>query len=215
MIKFNPDIHHRRSIRLKGYDYSQEGLYFVTICVQNRECLFGKIVNGEAELNEIGEIVKNEWEKSAEIRKEINIHTYIIMPNHLHAIVEIVGNVGANGIRPNETGEYHRPNETDEYIRPNETGDSISGECHSPLRSPSKTIGALVRGFKSSVSKQLGFSPWQRNYYEHIIRNQNAYQTISEYIENNPAKWENDTFNPNVRANAIRPYVINQNNVTQ
>jgi REP element-mobilizing transposase RayT len=179
--------HHRRSIRLRGYDYSREGLYFITICTQNRECLFGEIGNGEMMLNEYGEIVKTEWLKSVEIRAEIEIHAYCIMPNHFHAIAEIVAvggtDVGANAIRPNDNGI--RPNIE---ICPNING----GVCHTPLRSPSRTVGALVRGFKSSVTKQIGFSIWQRNYYEHIIRNEKSYFTISEYIINNPAKWETD-----------------------
>ncbi len=190
MPKYNPDIHHRRSIRLKGYDYSQEGLYFITICVQNHECLFGEIINGEMQLNEMGKIVKEEWEKSAKIRSEIETHEYIVMPNHFHAIVEIIttnnGPVGAYGIRPNEI--YTNSSN-------NQLGDiNQTGVCHTPLRSPSKTLGALVRGFKSSVTKQLGFSPWQRNYYEHIIRNDKSYLYISEYIKNNPINWERDKF---------------------
>jgi REP element-mobilizing transposase RayT len=188
-MKYNPEIHHRRSIRLKGYDYSQEGLYFITICTHNRKCLFGEITDGKMILNEIGKIVENEWIKSAEIRAEIEIHAYCIMPNHFHAIAEIVAvdtyndgtTVGANGIRP----YYIRP-----YIRPYDR----KGVCHTPLRSPSKTIGALVRGFKSAVTKQIGFNVWQRNYFENIIRDWKSYQTITEYIINNPAKWENDKF---------------------
>ena len=197
-MKYNPTIHHRRSIRLKGYDYSQAGLYFVTICCQDRVCRFGKIENGKMILNAVGEIVRNEWVKSAEIRKEIEIHEYVVMPNHFHAIVEIVG---ANGIRPNKNAGI-RPNNDD--IRPNDNADrgacDNKGACdnrgvwHTPLRSPSKTVGALVRGFKSSVTKQLGFSVWQRNYWENIIRNEQSYQHIANYIINNPAKWDNDKF---------------------
>ena len=95
-MPYNSAIHHRRSIRLKGYDYSQAGMYFVTICCQNRQCVFGEIENGEMVLNDFGQIACDEWVKSAEIRKEIEIHEYVVMPNHIHAIVEIVG---ANGIR--------------------------------------------------------------------------------------------------------------------
>ncbi|MDR2148510.1 MAG: transposase [Tannerella sp.] len=176
-MPYNPTIHHRQSIRLKEYDYSQAGMYFVTICVQNREHLFGKIINGEMMLNEAGKIVCEEWIKSAEIRREIEIHEYIIMPNHFHAIVEIVSTVGANGIRPDNSDNVGN-----------------SGECHSPLRSPSKTLGALIRGFKSSVTKRLGFSPWQRNYYEQIIRNDQSHQDVENYIINNPMNWKDDPY---------------------
>ena len=206
MPKYNPDIHKRRSIRLKGYNYSQEGLYFITVCVQNHKCLFGKIVNGEMQLNETGEIVREEWEKSAEIRKEIEIHEYVIMPNHLHAIAEIVSidandemSVGAYGIRPTEicTNNPMGDGNDSGVCHDNQSGvchDNQSGVCHTPLRSPSKTLGALVRGFKSSVTKQLGFSLWQRNYYEHIIRNDKSYQHIANYIVNNQINWETDRF---------------------
>ncbi|MCL2510864.1 MAG: transposase [Bacteroidales bacterium] len=200
-MPYTPTIHHRRSIRLKGYDYSQAGMYFVTICCQNMICRFGRIENGEMILNAAGEIVRNEWIKSAEIRKEIEIHEYIVMPNHFHAIVEIVGTYGIRPKNDNATtvGTYGiRPPNNDETtvgangIRPNNADNK--SVCHTPLRSPSKTLGALVRGFKSSVTKQLGFSVWQRNYWENIIRNDKSYQYIANYIINNPVKWGNDRF---------------------
>jgi REP element-mobilizing transposase RayT len=101
-MKFNPDIHHRRSIRLKGYDYSQEGLYFVTICTQNRECLFGEITNGEMQLNPMGEIAQAEWIKTGQMRPNIQLHESIIMPNHIHGIIQIThpDPVGARCTRP-------------------------------------------------------------------------------------------------------------------
>lgn len=216
MNKYNSNIHHRRLVRLKGYDYSQEGLYFITICAQNRTCLFGEIIAGEMRLNQVGEIVAQEWIKSAEIRKEIKIYEYIVMPNHFHAInpnkncTNNDASVGAYGIRPDgkrinddvgvPVAYGIRPDENctnnENYII-NKTGTiNEKGVCHTPLRSPSRTMGALVRGFKSSVTKQLGFSPWQRNYHEHIIRNENSFQIISEYIMSNPQKWNEDMFNP-------------------
>jgi len=184
-MPFNPKIHHRRSIRLKGYDYSQAGLYFVTICVQNGLNLFGDVVDGKMVLNEYGEITKNEWIKTSELRKNVQLHQFVVMPNHFHAIVEITENValpavGANCIRPDE-------------IRPNKKHNE-KGECNSPLRSPSQTVGAIVRGYKSAVSRQIGFPIWQRNYHEHIIRDRNAHAHIAEYIKNNPLKWETDCY---------------------
>src|SRR5215210_2961095 len=94
-MKYNPEIHKRRSIRLKGYDYSQEGLYFITICVQNRKCLFGKIENDEMILNDAGQMVQTEWEKLTERFNNIELHEFVVMPNHFHGILEIVHNVGA------------------------------------------------------------------------------------------------------------------------
>ncbi len=89
-MKYNSEKHHRRSIRLKGYDYSQSGLYFITICVQNRHCLFGEIENDEMILNEYGKIAATEWINTESIRDNIRLHEYIIMPNHIHGIIEIV-----------------------------------------------------------------------------------------------------------------------------
>jgi putative transposase len=89
MNNYNPNIHHRRSIRLKGYDYSKEGLYFITICVKDRECLFGKIINGKIELNDAGIMIENEWLKVPDRFPNLQLHQYVIMPNHFHAIIEI------------------------------------------------------------------------------------------------------------------------------
>jgi REP element-mobilizing transposase RayT len=96
MSKYHPDIHHRRSIRLRNYDYSQKGLYFITICVQNHECFFGNIVNGEMILNEMGKIAYNEWIKTPEIRPEIELGEFVVMPNHFHAIVNITRRRGVS-----------------------------------------------------------------------------------------------------------------------
>jgi len=186
--KYNPNIHHRRSIRLKGYDYAQAGLYFITICCQDRACLFGEIQNGEMVLNEYGTIARNEWIKTHEIRTNVELGEFVIMPNHIHGIIKIM-DIGGRG-------ELHSPNNETPN---NETPNDYKGECNSPLRGPSNTIGAIIRGYKSSVTKQLnllniGCVVWQRNYHEHIIRNEQSHQTISNYIINNPANWSEDKF---------------------
>jgi REP element-mobilizing transposase RayT len=190
---YNPNLHHRRSIRLKGYDYSQAGLYFITICVQNHVCLFGKIENGEPILNELGQIAFNEWMRTPEIRSEINLGAFIVMPNHVHGIIEIAN---CNHDDADGRGELHSL----PLQNTNRNGCNIDkGECNSPLRGTSNTIGAIVRGYKSAVTKQIhewGFTDniWQRNYYEHIIRNEQSYQNISGYIINNPVNWKADKF---------------------
>ncbi len=92
-MKFNPDIHKRHSIRLKGYDYSSPGVYFITICTFQKECFLGEIKIGQIELNDFGKIVEKEWEKSFQIRKEIKYDSFVIMPNHLHGIIIIVATV--------------------------------------------------------------------------------------------------------------------------
>ena len=201
--KYNPDIHHRRSIRLKGYDYSRSGLYFITLCVVDRICVFGNIVDGKMQLNDIGRLVEEEWLNTINIRMgDVRLHNYIVMPNHFHAIIEICECRGElhspqilNGCNMGECecrGESYSP----QILNTDNVGECEKGECDSPLRmkSPSKTVGAIVRGFKGAVSRQLGYSVWQRNYYEHIIRTGESYRQISDYIVNNPTKWQDDKF---------------------
>lgn len=200
-MTYDPNIHHRKSIRLKGYDYSQYGAYFITICTQDRACLFGNVVNGGLVLNEMGQIAYNEWLKTSELRKNVELDVFVIMPNHIHGII-ILDGTGECG-----RGELHSPNNDIAYNsgecgtvnNSGECNSPNSGECNSPLRGPSNNIGAIVRGYKSSVTKQLnllniGCDVWQRNYWEHIIRDEQSYQRISDYIINNPAKWKDDKF---------------------
>lgn len=166
MTKYNADIHHRRSIRLKHYDYSKAGFYFITICCKNKECLFGQIVNQQMLLNNLGHYVKKCWEQIPEFFPQARVDEFIIMPNHLHGIIEIT--------------EYNR------------------GKCNLPLqKGTSQTIGSIVRGFKSGVTSWARknttiFDVWQRNYYEHIIRDEKSHLKIYEYIQNNPILWELD-----------------------
>ena len=194
MNRYDPNIHHRRSIRLKGYDYSQEGLYFITICCQDRACLFGDVVDGKMILNEYGRIAYDEWIKTPEIRPNVELGEFVVMPNHVHGIIRLHG-----------MGELHSSDETmgEMHLFDGKRGECNSfnerGECNSPLRGPSQTVGAVVRGYKSAVTKKLneltiGCAVWQRNYYEHIIRNERSYINIAEYIIDNPAKWEEDRF---------------------
>ncbi len=194
MNKYNPEIHKRRSIRLKDFDYGQEGLYFITICCQNREHLFGEIVEGEMQLNDIGRVAEQCWNAIPKHFENVSLHSFVIMPNHVHGIIEIITNVGAKHFSPenNEHWAKHFSFENDEHW----------SKDISPLpKGTSKTIGSIVRGFKIGVTKWARqntdiYQVWQRNYHEHIIRNENSYYRISEYIENNPKKWEDDCFYP-------------------
>jgi REP element-mobilizing transposase RayT len=197
MNKYNPNTHHRRSIRLKGYDYSQAGMYFITICCQDRACLFGEIVigaddvNPKMRLNEMGIIAQNEWLKTPFIRPNVELGDFVVMPNHIHGIIIITGR-----------GESHSPNNIvkGEFNSPiNFLKDEFNSPQQSPLRSPSNNIGAIIRGYKSSVTKQIrlldeNISVWQRNYYEHIIKTEKSFENISNYIVNNPANWNDDKF---------------------
>ena len=180
---YDPKKHHRDSIRLKGHNYSSEGFYFITICTEGRRCLFGTIVNGEMVLNDYGKIVDNEWKNTIKIRNEdVVLHEYVIMPNHIHAIIQI-----RRGVSHTPKEMSHAPKEMSHT--PKEISHTPKEVSHTPFQSPSKTLGAIVRGFKGAVSKQIGKSIWQRNYYESIINDEQAFENISKYIRNNPAKW--------------------------
>jgi REP element-mobilizing transposase RayT len=177
-MPYNPNIHRRSSIRLKNYDYSQSGMYFITICVQKHQWLFGKISDGGMILNDFGKIAYNEWMNTPHIRRNVQLDAFVVMPNHIHGIIVITDG----------RGELHSPLNDSPHI------DTSMGECNSPLRGTSNTVGAIMRGYKSAVTKQLGYSIWQRNYWEHIIRNEKSYQRIADYIINNPVNLENDKF---------------------
>lgn len=201
-MKYNPNIHHRRSIRLKGYDYSQAGLYFVTICVQHREHLLGEIENGKMILNDAGMMVETEWLKLQERFKNIRLHEYVVMPNHFHAILEIVNVVEATLVVVQKEEGQPQGIAPTIPVSPTDNGQPQGGAS----TTKNKTLGNILGAFQSIVTveyirgvKTLGWRPfdgklWQRNYYEHIIRNEQSYQNISNYIINNPAKWTDDNF---------------------
>ena len=169
-MKFNPKIHTRQSIRLKDYDYSQPGLYFITICVFQHRCLFGEINNSELILTDAGKMVEYQWQELKGRFMQIQLHEFIVMPNHFHGIV---------GFKQIEKGQP-------QGIAP--------------------TVGDVVGAFKSISTnyyiqnvKQNNWFPfdgklWQRNYYEHVIRNEQSYTKISEYIQTNNMKWQDDKY---------------------
>lgn len=240
-MPYNPQIHHRRSIRLKGYDYSQSGLYFITTCCQDRACLFGEIVGGSVGaslvgdlnnindnhengrpqgyaptnpqmiLNDAGRMVETEWLKLTDRFPNIELHEYVVMPNHFHGILEIVP---PDETIPKRVGTPLVGVQNDKNGNPNDDigNGEKGGHKGTPQRdtqtevSKNKTIGDMMDAFKSITTveyirgvKTLGWKPfngklWQRNYYEHIIRNEQSCRTISEYIIANPSKWANDKF---------------------
>jgi putative transposase len=174
--QYDPRIHHRRSIRLKGYDYSSAGIYFVTIVTHGRESIFGEIVGGEMRLNRCGEIVREEWERTPVLRPEVELGAYIIMPNHIHGILIF----HSDGVYTVGTTRRVVPTVT--------------------LQSGS--LGAIMAQFKSIVTKRIhalggmDVPIWQNNYYEHIILNQPDLELTWLYIESNPAQWLADDENP-------------------
>ncbi len=186
-MRYNPEKHHRRSIRLPGFDYTQDGSYFITICTIDHICIFGNILNGKMVLNDFGKIVKTEWLKTAEMRNNIEIDEFVVMPNHVHGILNIVSRRGTMHRAPTGT---HRAPTTPKF---ESFGKPVPG-----------SIPTIVRGFKSTVTKQIneiqnapGTPVWQRNYYEHVIRNETALNRIRNYIIRNPSKWQMDKKNPN------------------
>ena len=228
-MSYDPNIHHRRSIRLKGYDYSQAGLYFITICCQNRIHRFGEIVNHEMILNEYGMIGYEEWIKLAERFTNFELDVFQIMPNHMHGIIMLTS-VGV-GFTPTQNAYPHFTDMQNE-IAVDDIGVDVGVDNGSDIGTDigtdngtdngtdigagvnpaptNTTVGNMMGAYKSLVAnkcldifklKFAGVNPtpkmgkfWQRNYYEHIIRTEQAYQNISNYIINNPSKWNDDKF---------------------
>jgi REP element-mobilizing transposase RayT len=186
-MAINPQIHHRRSIRLKEYDYSQAGGYFVTVCTHGRDCILGDIVEDNVRLNQFGEIVREEWLRTEQIRPEIRIDEFVVMPNHMHGVI-IINYVGATRRVVPQNGSTNR-----------KKGDP-SGRPYGPA---ARSIGAIIGQFKSIVTKHINslrktsFIPiWQRNYYEYVIRDEDDLNRIRQYIIDNPIRWDEDENNP-------------------
>lgn len=190
-MRYDPEKHRRRSIRLKGYDYTQAGAYFITLCTYERQCLFGEVVDGVMRLNQLGLIVREEWIKTALLRPRVVLDAFVVMPNHLHGI--IVLNDICRGTRQRAPTVPRAPKTpvqqcptTEQFGKP--TSDSIP---------------TIVRSFKSATTKRInalratpGAPVWQRNYYEHIVRNEHDLERIRQYIAENPARWHLDRENP-------------------
>ena len=215
--KYNPAIHHRKSIRLKGYDYSQNGLYFITICTYNRECLFGEIIDKKMILNDAGKIANECWLKIPEHFPDAVLHEYVVMPNHVHGIIELAGmaaagyenkegqNVGGQNVGNQNVGvQNFNPRHFDPLLPTQPPPSQPSLPPQPPPQNQfqhiiPRSIGSIVRGYKIGVTKFFRdntdiYHVWQRNYHEHIIRTEQSYWRISEYVINNPEAWENDKF---------------------
>jgi REP element-mobilizing transposase RayT len=191
-MPYDRNRHHRRSIRLRGYDYAQAGAYFITLVAAGRECLFGEVVDGVAHLSAWGQIAREEWDRTAVLRPYVSLDAFMIMPNHVHGIVVI------EPPPDDSVGAQRR-------CAPTPTADSIPD--HEPPQAfgqlAARSLAAIVRAYKSSVTYRIntlrdteGAPVWQRNYYEHIIRNERDLNAIRDYIEANPMNWERDTENP-------------------
>ncbi len=203
-MKFDSDIHHRRSIRLKGYDYTQAGAYFVTICTQGKECLFGKIDDGEMCKNDAGRMIQEVWDGLPQHYPGVDVDLFVVMPNHVHGIIVLV-----------EVNSRTYAEEADRQISKNQGQAGIQeqaqGQVQGQVRGPAPTglsLPDVVHRFKSLTTTRYRHGVhhngwrsflgrlWQRNYYEHIIRNEDELSKARQYIENNPLKWELDRENP-------------------
>lgn len=194
------------SNRLKGWNYSNDGHYFITIVTQNRICNLGRVENGIVILSDFGKIVETEWYKSFEIRNELVLENFVIMPNHLHAIIKL------NNPDNNFIETHNRYVETHErFVEMHGSASLQNNDNQKPLlfRKP-KSISSFIAGFKSIINTKiddyidqhyLNIPKYNRNnhffqpnYYDHIIRDYNEYLRISEYIDNNPINWSKDKF---------------------
>ena len=192
--------HNRRSVRLKGYDYSQAGLYFITICVQDRKCLFGKVENDEMGLNDTGKIASECWLEIPEHFTNAVLHEYIVMPNHVHGIIELKRVDSIPNQIANNVGTRHvvsLPDNSDMSVR---TSHVMSLHNHNQNQFSHPIPGSLsviIQQYKSSVTRFVNkinnsHFKWQSRFYERIIRNDQSYELISDYIINNPKNWKDD-----------------------
>jgi REP element-mobilizing transposase RayT len=229
----NPAIHRRHSIRLRGYDYSQAGAYYITICTHNRECLFGRIVDGEMKMNDAGRMIQTVWDEIPLRFGGLELDEFTVMPNHIHGIIVLHRRRGESCIRPcscirpgsfpptghstdhKEEGDHrgdhqgdHRGDHQGDHKgdhRGDHQGDHKEGDHKDrPYGTLPGTVGRIIQAFKSITTheytggvKKSGWPPfpgklWQRNYWEHIVRNETELNRISKYIHDNPAQWERD-----------------------
>jgi REP element-mobilizing transposase RayT len=185
IVTYNPEVDRRRSIRLPHWDYRESGAYFVTICTHNRLPLFGRVVEDQTRLNQFGRVVEEEWGRSADIRAEITLDAFVVMPNHVHGIVWIrrAPTVGAQGLAP------------------------LRNDARVRFAVQSMSLSSMIRGFKSASKLRVNalrrmprVAVWQRNYFERVLRNDRELDRAREYILDNPRRWAEDKHNPAVLA---------------
>ena len=207
---FDAQKHHRRSIRLVDYDYAGLGAYFITVCVHDRESLFGDIVEVEIRLNRWGEIADECWRAIPVHFENVELDAFVVMPNHVHGIIVIADVVGATHASPLRDaspppGASSRPDAVPPpHASPSQHASSLQSPLPTIPNGPKpRSIGAIIGSYKSGVSKRInetratpGQPVWQRNNYEHVIRDEAELARIREYIETNPARWTVDRENP-------------------
>lgn len=182
-MNYNPNIHHRKSYRLRGYDYRRKGLYFITICTKNRECFFGEIIDKEMNCTDLGKIAYQFFDEIPLHTKNAEVDVFCIMPNHVHGIIKLSGS------------SLHSDNIPSKSMDSNEISNYMQA-----LAPKAGSISAIIRSYKSAVSRysnqnlpDLNFE-WHVRFWDHIIRNEEEYIKIYDYIINNPKNWDEDRF---------------------
>ena len=180
-MPFNPDIHHRRSVRLQGWDYSSPGMYYITICTHLRECLFGEVIDAEMRLNEFGNVADTCWQAIPGHTQRIELDEWAVMPNHVHLLFVL--------------------NERDAVGATRRVAPTTGGRTSNGPKPGS--VGAVISQYKPRVTRQInhlrntpGSPLWQRSFYDHIVRTQPDLDQIRQYIDENPMKWHLDHDNP-------------------
>ncbi len=178
---YDPSRHDRRTTRLADFDYSDSAAYFVTLVTRDRAELFGRVIVDAIHLSSIGEIVHAEWLRSSDIRQELELDEFVVMPNHLHGIVIIA---------------------RDSFVHSGPQSPPAGAHSRAPLHRPPRSLGSFISGFKATttrLTKQSGLVPdapiWQRNYFERVIRNEYEADRIRQYMIDNPSRWSEDPEN--------------------
>jgi putative transposase len=209
-MKYDPTKHHRRSVRFKGFDYAAPFGYYVTICVHEKRCAFGRVVEGAVHHNAYGKMVDEEWKRTGESRGEIALDEYIVMPNHFHAIVIIRGAAPNDPTRNNDATDRRGMAchaQLDDMAH--DEGMAHEGMArHAPTfgQPQARALGTIIGAFKGAVKRRInahraerGLSPidvWQRSFHDRIIRDETELNAIRKYIIENPLHWHTDEHHP-------------------
>lgn len=177
-MAYDPQRHNRQSMRLPDYDYGQPGAYFVTICTNRHKRLFGYVDDHAMHVNQNGRVVREEWHRTADIRDNVSLDAFVVMPNHMHGIVQITFRRGTARRAPTTTHDDRQ------------FGKPVPG-----------SLLTIIRAFKSAVTRRInrihntpGATVWQRGYYDHVVRNEHDLERIRRYIRENPARWHEDRY---------------------
>ena len=222
-MDYDPDLHRRRSLRLKGYDYARAGAYFVTVVTQERLCLFGEAAGGEVRLNQAGRMVHIVWESLSDRFAGLSLDAFVVMPNHIHGVIVMDSPVGAPlvGARPRSKsaapGDRPRAGNAAPGDRPRSGNAAPGDHPRATTRVAPTGLSDVIGAYKSLTTAEYarrvtadGWPSfpgrlWQRNYYEHVVRNEDDMERIRAYIHDNPLKWEMDSENPAVAVAQKRP----------